>query len=42
MSILDAALIALSFGVLTSIARFVVLAWMPQTRMARFFRKTIS
>jgi len=41
MSIFEAIAIAALFGVLTSMIRFVVLAWLPETPVADFFRKTI-
>lgn len=41
MSVFEAIAIATVFGVLTSMVRFAVLAWMPDTSTAEFFRKTI-
>lgn len=42
MTLFDAFLIAVSFGVLTAILRFAVLAWMPHTVLSRFFERTLS
>lgn len=40
MSMFEAVAIAVVLGVFTCMVRFAVLAWMPDTTVARFFRRT--
>ncbi|WP_268884013.1 hypothetical protein [Jannaschia marina] len=42
MTVLESLVLAGSLGVLTAILRFVVLAWMPDTTIARLFRRTVG
>ncbi|CTQ49515.1 hypothetical protein [Jannaschia donghaensis] len=41
MTILEATILAASFGILMAIVRFAVLAWAPRSFAARLLRKTI-
>lgn len=41
MTVVEAIAIATTFGLATCIVRFAVLAWLPDTMIARFFRKTV-